>query len=233
MASESSKRQQWQRTKDVQCMANLTVEAMHLKVDCGSDLMSYMLMTAWQSVSQIPHLAYFHIPQKWDRNSRSNSAYLNFLWMRCGDACSNGVQWSSIGSKLPALALPSKPKASVQPQKLKKCPVASKQEFVDINVHSARRSQLPKDLAAKCINRWDQTAGDLTWWFPMIYTAQTAQAIRIRAKSEFRASGAKCDPLVQNVAPSELALAMLASSRTICIRISLVLEPRPRFVESV
>ena len=171
MASESSKRQQWQRTKDVQCMANLTVEAMHLKVDCGSDLMSYMLMTAWQSVSQIPHLAYFHIPQKWDRNSRSNSAYLNFLWMRCGDACSNGVQWSSIGSKLPALALPSKPKASVQPQKLKKCPVASKQEFVDINVHSARRSQLPKDLAAKCINRWDQTAGDLTWWFPMIYTA--------------------------------------------------------------
>ena len=60
-------------------MANLTVEAMHLKVDCGSDLMSYMLMTAWQSVSQIPHLAYFYIPQKWDRNSRSNSAYLNFL----------------------------------------------------------------------------------------------------------------------------------------------------------
>ena len=52
-------------------MANLTVEAMHLKVDCGSDLMSYMLMTAWQSVSQIPHLAYFHILQKWDRNSMS------------------------------------------------------------------------------------------------------------------------------------------------------------------
>ena len=42
----------------------------------------------------------------------------------------------------------------------------------------------------------------------------------------------RCDPLVQNV-PHELALAMLASSCTICIRISLVLEPRPRFVESV
>ena len=198
MASESSKRQQWQRTKDVQCMANLTVEAMHLKVDCGSDLMSYMLMTAWQSVSQIPHLAYFHIPQKWDRNSRSNSAYLNFLWMRCGDACSNGVQWSSIGSKLPALALPSKPKASVQPQKLKKCPVASKQEFVDINVHSARRSQLPKDLAAKCINRWDQTAGDLTWWFPMIYTAHRSGnpnpcEIRIQSiRCKMWSFGAKC-----------------------------------------
>ena len=73
----------------------------------------------------------------------------------------------------------------------------------------------------------------------MIYTAHRSDrsdrsdAIRIRAKSEFRAFGAKCDPLVQNVAPSELALAMLASSRTICIRISLVLEPWPRFVKSV
>ena len=150
MASESSKRQQWQRriSKDtkglktdvqiVQCMANSTMEAIHLKVDCGSDLMSYMLMTAWQSVSQIPHLAYFHILQKWDRNSMSVTQLISTFYEWGVEAHAamefNGVQWGQ--SSLPWHFLRNQ-KASVQLQKLKKCPVASKQEFVDINVHSA------------------------------------------------------------------------------------------------
>ena len=125
-----------------------------------------------------------------------NSISISQLAMRCGDAAKefNGVQWSSMKfngvSWLPALALPSKPKASVQPQKLKKCPVACRDQWDQCAFCNHRYHRNPQDLAAKCKNRWDQTAGALTWWLPMIYTAvhrSDTMTIRIcRAKSEFR-----------------------------------------------
>ena len=87
-------------------------------------------------------------------------------------------------------------------------------------------SKVQKSMRPDCWGSHMVVAHDLHRCTPLRHNDNPNLSREVGIQSMF-------DPFVQNLAPYEIALAMLASSCTICIRISLVLEPRPRFVECV